>query len=105
MTSSDDKGPGLVKKPTGWATNSPCIAQEVSELCPNRWRGAMHRHVHLISGRAKAAEVYPPKLCKAILKGLRTQLRYDGSMIQHDIGTICCEEPIISEDLKEEIKN
>ncbi len=104
MKSTDEKGEGLVKKPTGWMTNSPYIAEQVSALCSNRWKGQMHRHVHLISGRAKAAEVYPPKLCKAILTGLRYQFIADGLMVPGEIGTVCCEEPIITDDVKEEVR-
>ncbi len=102
MNSEDADGEGLVHKPTGWATNSPYVAEQVSKLCSNRWLGAKHRHVHLIFGRAKAAEVYPPRLCTAILKGLRAQFVADGLMTQRDIGTVCCEEPDISQDVKEE---
>ncbi len=103
MKSTDDQGEGLVKKPTGWMTNSPYIAEQVSALCSNRWKGQMHRHVRLISGRAKAAKVYPPKLCKAILIGLRYQFIADGLMAPGEIGTVCCEEPIITDEVKEEV--
>ena len=103
MKSKDEFGEGLVKKPTGWATNSPYIAEQVSQLCSNRHKGAKHRHAHLISGKAKAAEVYPVKLCTAILKGLRRQFISDGLMTPKDIGTVCCEEPDVSPQVKEEI--
>ncbi len=103
MASKDKHGSGLVQKPTGWATNSPHIAEQVSAQCSNRWRGAQHRHVHLVSARAKAAEVYPPKLCIAIPQGLRRQLIADGLMTSNDAGTVCCEEPDIGDDIKEEI--
>ncbi len=86
MKFKDAKEEGVVMKPTGWATNSPYIAEQVSVLSSNRWRGTKHRHVHLISGRAKAAEVYPPALCTAILKGLRRQSIADGLMCPKDIG-------------------
>ncbi len=88
MKSKDGHGEGLVKEPTGWTTNSPYIAEQVSASCSNRWKGSKHRHVHLISGRAKAAEVYPPKLCTAILKGLRRQFLADGLMIPKDVSTV-----------------
>ncbi len=55
MKSKDEDGEGFVKIPTGWATNPPYIAEQVSALCSNRWKGSKHRHVHLISGRATAA--------------------------------------------------
>ena len=40
----------------------------------------MHRHVQLINGRAKHAQVYPPKLVSAILRGLRQELRNAGEL-------------------------
>ncbi len=42
-------------------------------------------------------------MCTAILKGLRRQFIADGLMIPKDIGTVCCEEPDVSEDVKQEI--
>ena len=42
------------------------IAEGLSVQCE---RG--HRHVHLISGQAKAAQICPVKMCEAIIKGLR----------------------------------
>eukprot|EP00973_Karenia_brevis_P053345 7413495-Karenia_brevis.AAC.1 len=51
MKSCDDGGEGLVYKPTGFATNSPCVAYELNKTCSKD-----HRHVHLTSGRAKHAQ-------------------------------------------------
>ena len=34
-----------------------------------------HRHVHLVGGRAREAQVYPDKLVAAILKGLTRQMK------------------------------
>ena len=45
-------GPG--KKPTGMMTNSWCLQQELSRNCPGD-----HEHVHLVGGRASAAQEYP----------------------------------------------
>ena len=46
-------------------------------------RGAMgplwRVHQHLMSGRAAAAALYPPALCKAICRGLAKQRSYDNS--------------------------
>ena len=47
-----------------------------------------HRHIQLIGGRAKKAEVYPPKLCKAIIEGLVGQMEEDGKIEKGCIGTI-----------------
>ena len=38
-----------------------------------------HLHQHLIGGRAAAAALYPPELCKAICRGLVKQRAYDNS--------------------------
>ena len=46
-----------VKKPTGFLTSSTCIAQELEKRC-----NADHRHAHLMSGKAAAAQVYPQAL-------------------------------------------
>ena len=63
MTSTDQRGPGFVKKPTRFLTNSIEAAKALSKRCP---RG--HRHVHLMEGRARAAAVYPPELCRTMCK-------------------------------------
>ncbi len=60
MTASDEEGRAPVMKPTGWLTNSMYIGEAVSQKCPNldkEWWEEKHRHVHLLSGRAKACEV------------------------------------------------
>ena len=36
-----------------------------------------HRHVHLVSGRAKYAQVYPRKMCMDICEGIAAQKRLD----------------------------
>ena len=59
MTSKDDLGEGLVMKPTGWLSNSWFIAEEVGRQCSNKVMYsdiAPHRHVHLISGKARACQ-------------------------------------------------
>ena len=53
MLQEDEHGVGLVKKPTGFMTNSDEIARRLKQSCPGG-----HRHIYLINGRAKRAEVY-----------------------------------------------
>ena len=87
-------GPGL--KPTGFMTNSPCIARELARLCPRD-----HEHVHLVGGRAAGAAIYPEKLCVAICKGLVNQKKEQKSrMLQShpmcsgrvsSLSALCCE--------------
>ena len=95
MMAHDDEGqPGFVRKHTGWLTNSRCIAAALSEDCPGD-----HRHVRLIGGgRAHRARIYPPKLVKAILRGLAEELRAEAACAFTDIcatvgGEVCAEPP------------
>ena len=48
------------------------VAKALRRNCPGD-----HRHVHLMEGRASAAQVYPRGLCRAIVKGTRQQLKAD----------------------------
>eukprot|EP00973_Karenia_brevis_P057945 8066748-Karenia_brevis.AAC.1 len=77
MTSCDHEGTGLVYKPTSFATNSPHIANQLSRRCSNTNGRETHRHVHLVNGRAKFAQVYPPDLCRAICQGIYDQKQDD----------------------------
>ena len=75
MTSEDNEGIGYVRKQTMWLTNSKELAKTLEKKC-----SGMHRHVQLINGRAKHAQVYPPKLVSAILRGIRQELRNAGEL-------------------------
>ena len=71
MTSHIDSrdGPhGRVKKPTSFMTSSRRVAEQLARLCKGD-----HDHVHLMSGRAAGAQVYPRRLCEAMLRGLRAR--------------------------------
>ena len=63
---------GWVKKPTGFMTSSRCVADQLERRCDGR-----HDHVHLVGGRAAAAQVYPPALCQAMIKGIVMQKKVD----------------------------
>ena len=66
-------GAKQVKKPTGILTNSPEIAWVIDRRCV-----CTTPHGNLLNGRAKAAEKYTQEFVRAVLKGLRNQLRSDG---------------------------
>ena len=79
MTACNEEGElQPVKKPTGFMTNSWCIADELNRLCLGD-----HRHTQLMNGKAAAAAVYPKELCEAICRGLRKQKECDSR------GSIC----------------
>ena len=82
MESEDVWGKGLVKKETRWLTNSPHLARTLSGVCSNSQGKTWHRHVNLINGRARSAQVYPPLLVRGILEALRNQLAEDGEFSQ-----------------------
>ena len=70
MTSVDEQGEGLVKKPTRIMSSSAEVLNRVQARCSNERGETKHRHVHLVCGRPNAAEIYPPSLVRAILEGL-----------------------------------
>ena len=64
LTSRDAEGGcGPARKRTKFMTNMVCAEEVLSRRCPG-----LHQHVHLISGKAKAAEEYPTGLCQAIVE-------------------------------------
>ncbi len=70
-----------IKKPSGFMTNSPSIANALDVQCQRRAgtcsRPSGGKH-HPCAGRhAREAAKYPRGLCRAILKGIRDQLRAD----------------------------
>ena len=75
MKSSDEHGEGLVKKPTRIMSSSPEVLARVAIGCSNEQGGPQLRHVHLVQGRARAAQVYPKALCVKICEGIAAQKR------------------------------
>lgn len=65
LTAVDEEGEGFAKKPTRVLTNLPSIAAAISKRCSGD-----HRHVHLVSGKAKAAARYTEEFCRAIVSGI-----------------------------------
>ena len=76
MCQEDEEGRALVRKPTVFLTNATGIAQRLKQKCPGG-----HRHITLIGGRAKRAEIYPDQLCREVLLGLIDQMRMDGRIM------------------------
>ena len=77
LQSQDGQRVGPARKSIGFMTNSPCIAKRLSLRCPNRQGMRVHEHAILTNGRARAAQVYPPGLCRAIFQGLIEQIEMD----------------------------
>ena len=71
-TTGSDGETRPAQKLTRWLTNSPCLAETLERSCPKD-----HQHGHLLGKQAQEAQVYPPKLCKAVVTGFTQQLRLD----------------------------
>ena len=72
-----------IKKPTGWMSNAPEVLKELSRRCQGRGGACSSGNLPhaTASGRvAREAAVYPFKLCEAILRGMRNQLRIQGRL-------------------------
>ena len=63
-------GEGPARKTTGFMTSPPCKALQLQRRCPIGARYKVHKHVQMDGGRAKAAQVYPPELCRVVCRGL-----------------------------------
>ena len=58
-------------------SNSPEILKRVDRKCVNgdpRRKDEHHRHLALISGRAKACQVYPGAFCRAVCEGTAAEV-------------------------------
>ena len=75
-TPGEDGKEQPAQKLTRWLTNSPFLAATLERKCPRD-----HAHTVLLNGRAKAAQVYPPALCRAVVAGFAEQLRADNDRI------------------------
>lgn len=87
MVAVDERGEAPAKKSTTIMSNSPEILKQVDRLCvngvPNR-RDEHHRHVQLVSGRAKTCQIYPRAFCQAVCRGVAAEkkLRDVGMVVQ-----------------------
>lgn len=72
----------------GWLSSSPRVGYTLQVRC-SQDRGdetphlEQHKHVWLVSGRARATERYPPKLVAAVQKAIRAQLQQDRNVSMH----------------------
>lgn len=53
---------GPARNSTGFMTNSQCIAAALKERCPNTKYNIVHEHVRFVSGVARVAQIYPPRV-------------------------------------------
>ena len=77
LTSTENGRVGPAKESTRFMTNSPCGIAQLTKRCQNTKQHQVHRHVALINGRPRVAQVYPLALCRAICRGIRKQIKAD----------------------------
>ena len=69
MQSVDNNGvKHAVRKSTRFMSTSELVLDQLGNTCKGE-----HEHKHLLDGRAKAASLYPPQLCRAIIKGIEAE--------------------------------
>ena len=73
----------MSRSPTGFMTNAEQIARRLGRRCEGG-----HRHISLIGGRAKKAEIYPEELCKEIIRVLHEQMQFDGRLSNTGCGSV-----------------
>eukprot|EP00971_Amphidinium_carterae_P069137 1368359-Amphidinium_carterae.1 len=105
MWMEDNQGAGLVHGATTYLTNSPYIAKKLERRCSNLDPSCKdkHRHVHLMCGRPRLKQTYPPKLVRAMLEGLMEQMHQDGmvDIAALEAGAVTEEVPIHLESQEE----
>ena len=74
MVARDENGTGPAQKRTTIMSNSPEGLKRVGMQCPNKSNGGeFHRHVQLLSGRAKQCQVYPRAFYQAVCEGVAAE--------------------------------
>ena len=68
------------RKETRFMSSSVEVLRGLSRRCEGD-----HVHQPLLGGRARAAAVYPPALCRAILRGIERQRRVEGEPVPKHI--------------------
>ena len=89
MTSTDEQSEAPLKKGTRLMSSSGEILKRVDRKCSNESGGTQHWHVHLIQGRAKAAQVYPRELADSICEEIAAQKRIESfGITPRDINSV-----------------
>ena len=73
VTPGSDGKPRPAQKPTRFLSSAPELLQLLGQQCTQD-----HEHQPLMGGRAAAAAIYPPALCRAMLRGIEAQRRREG---------------------------
>ena len=63
----------VARTTTRFMSSAPAILERLGMKCQGG-----HVHQHLVDGRAKAAAIYPPMLCRAMIQGAHEQMQREG---------------------------
>ncbi len=90
-----------VKKATGFMSNAPRLLERLHRRCGSRdgncTRSKGGRHAVCQGKVATAAARYPPKLCKAILKGMSDEMHARGIMRRGEAGLHAVDDEAVNE--------
>jgi hypothetical protein len=73
-----DRAPAM--KPTRFLSSAPEVLKLLGKKCTRE-----HTHQRLAQGRARDAAIYPPELCKAMLRGIEAQRRREGKTLSNSL--------------------
>ena len=77
MTATDEQGEAPVHKATRVMSSSEEILKRLDIRCSNELGGERHRHVHLVQGRARLAQVYPRLFGIRVCEGIAAQKKIE----------------------------
>jgi hypothetical protein len=80
METHSKSGRAPVLKPTRFMSSSEEVLRHLSRRCPRN-----HVHQRLSGGRASSAAIYPPELCRAMLRGIDAQMRREGLVMNRSL--------------------
>jgi hypothetical protein len=73
LSTRSGKGRERALKPTRFLSSAAEVLKHLDKQCPRD-----HTHQRLAQSRAREAAVYPPELCRAMLRGIEAQRRREG---------------------------
>jgi hypothetical protein len=88
LTTRSGSGQAPALKPTRFLSSAEEVLKHLGKRCDG-----VHEHQRLSQGRARDAAIYPPELCRAMLRGIEAQRRREvhahGDSLRRDLDRGC----------------
>jgi hypothetical protein len=90
-----------VKKPTKWLSNMRGVNEALSKTCTGQGGLCSNgkSHASCTGSRAEQAAIYPLKLCRAILTGIRNHITSIGQMQNDVVGVMMGDEEAVMDEI------